>query len=103
MKHGLVVGIVGPTATGKTAVGIELAKRLGGEIISADSMAVYKFMNIGTAKPTPEELCGIRIHLVDVVLPDEEFSVAEFKRLAEEAIADILSRGKMPLVVGGTG
>lgn len=103
MKHGLVVGIVGPTATGKTAVGIELAKRLGGEIISADSMAVYKFMNISTAKPTPEELCGIRIHLVDVVLPDEEFSVAEFKRLAEEAIADILSRGKMPLVVGGTG
>ncbi|MCL6518529.1 MAG: tRNA (adenosine(37)-N6)-dimethylallyltransferase MiaA [Armatimonadetes bacterium] len=103
MRHGLVVGIVGPTATGKTAVGIELAKRLDGEIISADSMAVYKLMNIGTAKPTPEELGGVRIHLVDVVWPDEEFSVAEFKRLAEEAIADILSRGRMPLVVGGTG
>ncbi len=72
MKHGLVVGIVGPTATGKTAVGIELAKSLDGEIISADSMAVYKLMNIGTAKPTPKELSGIRIHLVDVVLPDDD-------------------------------
>lgn len=101
--HGTLVGIVGPTATGKTAVGIELAKRLNGEIISADSMAIYKGMDIGTAKPTAEERAAVRFHLIDVVQPDEEFSVVEFKRLAGEAIADILSRGKVPLLVGGTG
>jgi len=101
--YGTLVGIVGPTATGKTAVGIELAKLLDGEIISADSMAVYKGMDIGTAKPTPEERAAAKFHLIDVVYPDEEFSVAEFKRLAEEAIADILSRGRVPLLVGGTG
>jgi tRNA dimethylallyltransferase len=101
--HGTVVGIVGPTATGKTEVGIELAKQLDGEIISADSMAVYKGMDIGTAKPSPEEQAQVRFHLIDVVYPDEEFSVAEFKRLAEQALADIISRGKLPLLVGGTG
>lgn len=100
---GKMVGIVGPTATGKTAVGVELAKMLNGEIVSADSMAVYKFMDIGTAKPTPEEQAQARFHLIDVVRPDEEFSVAEFKRLAEEAIEDILGRGKLPVLVGGTG
>jgi len=101
--HGTLVGIVGPTATGKTAVGIELARKLDGEIISADSMAVYKGMDIGTAKPTAQERAAVAFHLVDVVCPDEEFSVAEFKRLAEVAIADILRRGKLPLLVGGTG
>ncbi|HUV05472.1 MAG TPA: tRNA (adenosine(37)-N6)-dimethylallyltransferase MiaA [Armatimonadota bacterium] len=101
--HGTLVGIVGPTATGKTAVGVELAKRLDGEIVSADSMAVYKGMDIGTAKPTTEQRAAVRFHLIDVVRPDEEFSVAEFKRFAEGAIADVLSRGKVPLLVGGTG
>ncbi len=101
--QGTLVAIVGPTATGKTAVGIELAKRLNGEIISADSMAVYRGMDIGTAKPTLEEQSMARFHLIDVVAPDEEFSVSEFKRLADDAIADILSRGKLPILVGGTG
>ena len=98
-----LVGIVGPTATGKTATGIELAKRLDGEIVSADSMAVYKGMDIGTAKPTPEERAAAPFHLLDVVNPDEEFSVAEFRGLAECAIADILGRRKLPILVGGTG
>jgi len=101
--RGSLIGIVGPTATGKTAVGIELAGRLDGEIVSADSMAVYKGMDIGTAKPTPQEQAEAVFHLVDVVYPDEGFSVAEYKRLAEEAIADVLRRGKQPILVGGTG
>ncbi len=101
--HGTLVGIVGPTATGKTAAGIRLAEMLGGEIISADSMAVYKGMDIGTAKPTPEERSAVPFHLIDVVRPDEDFSVAEFRRLAEEAIEQIMARGKVPILVGGTG
>jgi tRNA dimethylallyltransferase len=101
--HGTLVGIVGPTATGKTAVGVELARTIGGEVVSADSMAVYKGMDIGTAKPTDDERAGIPFHLIDVVAPDEEFSAAEFKRLSEEAIAGIFSRGKVPILVGGTG
>lgn len=101
--HGSLIGTVGPTASGKTAVGIELAKRLDGEIISADSMAVYKGMDIGTAKPTPQERAEAVFHLIDVVCPDEDFSAAEFQRLAEEAVKDILRRGKQPILVGGTG
>ena len=101
--HRTLVVICGPTATGKTAVGIELASELNGEIISADSMAVYKHMDIGTAKPTSPERRKAVFHLLDVVNPDESFSVAQFKRRAEEAIADILRRGKVPLLVGGTG
>ena len=101
--RGTLIGIVGPTATGKTAVGIELAKKLGGEIISADSMAVYKLMDIGTAKPSADERREVAFHLIDVVFPDEDFSVAEFKRLAEEAADDILRRGRLPLLVGGSG
>lgn len=101
--RGTLVGIVGPTATGKTDVGLELARGLGGEIISADSMAVYRGMDIGTAKPTPEDQAAAPFHLIDVVDPDEQFSVAEFKRLAGEAIDDILERGRLPLLVGGTG
>lgn len=101
--QGTLVGIVGPTATDKTAVGIELAKRLDGEIISADSMAIYKGMDIGTAKPSAAERDDVPFHLIDAVYPDEEFSVAEFKQLAEHATRDIISRGKLPILVGGTG
>lgn len=98
-----VVVIVGPTASGKTKVSIELAKRINGEIISADSMQVYKYMNIGTAKPTNEERDGIKHYLLDVVLPDEKFNVAKYKNLAKEAIIEILKKGKTPIIVGGTG
>lgn len=95
--------IVGATASGKTGVAIELAKRIDGEIISADSMQIYKTMNIGTAKPTVEETEGIPHHLIDCVAPDENFSVARFVQEAEASIAEIMGRGKCPIVVGGTG
>lgn len=101
--QGTLVGIVGPTASGKTSVGIELAELIDGEIISADSMAIYQGMDIGTAKPTRAEQERIPCHLIDVVPPEVEFSVAEFHRLAEEAIDEIAGRGKSPIVVGGTG
>jgi len=95
--------IVGPTAVGKTAISIKLAKILNGEIISADSMQIYKYMDIGTAKVTPEEMEGIPHYLIDVVYPDEEFTVADYKELAEKIISDINKKGKIPIVVGGTG
>jgi len=98
-----LIAIVGPTATGKTDVGILLAERLNGEIISADCMAVYRGMDIGTAKPTPEQRQRIRFHLIDICHPDEPFSVARFQQLALEAIRQIRERGALPLVVGGTG
>ena len=98
-----VLIIVGPTASGKTKLGIEAAKKFNGEIISADSMQIYKYMNIGTAKPTLQEKEGIPHHLIDIVEPNEKFSVAEFKERAERCIEDILSRGKLPIIVGGTG
>ncbi len=98
-----VIVIVGPTASGKTAVSIELAKKINGEIISADSMQIYKYMNIGTAKPTAEEMQGIKHYLLDVAMPDETFNVAKYKELATDAIEEILSKGKVPIVVGGTG
>lgn len=98
-----VVVIVGPTASGKTAVSIELAKKINGEIISADSMQIYKYMDIGTAKPTEEEKDGVKHYLLDVVSPDETFNVAKYKTLAEEAIVEILNKGKTPIIVGGTG
>lgn len=100
---GLVVGIIGPTATGKTAVGISLARKLNGEIISADSMAIYRGMDIGTAKPTKEEQEQARFHLIDIVDPDAVYSAALFREDASRTINDILSRGKLPIVVGGTG
>lgn len=100
---GNVIVILGPTASGKTQLSIELAKRLNTEIISADSMQVYKYMDIGTAKPDEEERDGIKHYLMDEVYPDEEFSVVKFKELAEKYIDEILSRGKIPIVVGGTG
>ena len=105
MSHSLpdLLAVVGPTATGKTAVGILLAETLGGEIISADCMAVYRGMDIGTAKPTPEQQRRVRFHLIDVCDPDEPFSVAQFQQLALEAIRQIRQRGALPIVVGGTG
>jgi tRNA dimethylallyltransferase len=98
-----VIVITGPTATGKTDIAIELAGRIGGEIISADSMQLYKDMDIGTAKPGKDEMKGIRHYLIDEVYPDEDFSVARFKELASGYIEAILKRGKVPIVAGGTG
>lgn len=95
--------LAGPTAVGKTDISINLAKLLDGEIISADSMQVYKYMDIGTAKPTRDEMGDIRHHMIDIVYPDEEFSVAVFRSMAGQIIDDTLSRGKLPMVVGGTG
>ena len=98
-----VVVIVGPTASGKTALSIELAKKINGEIISADSMQIYKYMDIGTAKPTLDEMQGIKHYMLDVVMPDETFNVAKYKSMAESAIEEILKKGKVPIIVGGTG
>ena len=98
-----VVVIVGPTASGKTAISIELAKKINGEIISSDSMQIYKDMNIGTAKVSKEEMQGIKHYMIDIVSPEERFSVAEFKQRAEEAIAEIIKKGKTPIIAGGTG
>jgi len=95
--------IAGPTASGKTAVAVELAKQINGEVISADSMQIYKHMDIGTAKPTQIEMDGIPHHLLDVVSPDMPFSVAKYTQLATEAIQDILLRKKTPILAGGTG
>lgn len=95
--------LAGPTASGKTALSIQLAKRLGGEIISADSMQVYRGMDIGTAKITSAEMQGVPHHLIDICDPSEEWNVMSFCRLAAETIDAILSRGHLPMVVGGTG
>lgn len=102
MKSKVLV-IAGPTAVGKTKIAIETAKRLNGEIISADSMQIYKKMDIGTAKPTVEEMDGIPHHLLSVVEIGEKFSVVDFQKAAYTCIEDILSRGKVPIVCGGTG
>ncbi len=102
MKSKVLV-IAGPTASGKTKIGVELAKRLNGEIISADSMQIYKHMNIGTAKPTINEMQNIPHHLIDFVEIGENFSVVQYKEMATRCIEDILSRGKVPIFVGGTG
>ncbi|HSX41378.1 MAG TPA: tRNA (adenosine(37)-N6)-dimethylallyltransferase MiaA [Candidatus Saccharimonadales bacterium] len=98
-----IIAIVGPTASGKTALGIEIAKRHSGEIICADSRTVYKGMDIGTAKPTAEERAEVPHHLLDVVTPDQVFTASEFQNLARDAISDIESRGKLAIIVGGTG
>ena len=94
-----VIVIGGPTATGKTALSIELAKRIQGEIVSADSMLIYRGMDIGTAKPTEEEKEGIPHYMIDIVNPDERFSVADYKKGAIRAIKEILAKGKTPIVV----
>ena len=102
MKQPLIV-IVGPTASGKTGIAIKLARKFGGEIISADSRAIYKYMDIGTAKPTIEEQKQVKHWGIDLVDPDERFTVADFQKYANEKIADIRSRGKIPFLVGGSG
>ena len=101
-KKPLIV-LTGPTAVGKTALSVKLAKALDAEIISADSMQVYKGMDIGSAKIRKEEMDGIRHHLIDILDPKEEFNVVLFQKLAKEAIADITGRGKIPILAGGTG
>ncbi len=98
-----LVVIVGPTASGKSALAIELAKRFNGEIICADSRTVYRGLDIGTAKPTAVEQAKIPHHLLDVVEPEQDFTVADFKKLCNEAIDDILGRNKLPILVGGSG
>lgn len=98
-----VLVIAGPTAVGKTAFAIEIAKRCGGEIVSCDSMQIYRYMDIGSAKPSREELAAVPHHLIDIVDPGEEFSVARYQKLAMEAIRDIHARGKLPVICGGTG
>lgn len=98
-----VIAIVGPTASGKTALSIELAKRFEGEIINGDSMQVYRGMDIGTAKISPAEMGGIPHHLLDIRDPDESFSVAEYQSLVREKIDEIQQRDKLPIIVGGTG
>lgn len=98
-----VIVICGPTASGKTELSIKLAKRINGEIISSDSMQIYKDMDIGTAKPNEEEMQGIKHYMIGFVNPDERYSVADFKKDAEKAIEQILKDGKIPIIVGGTG
>lgn len=98
-----VAAVVGPTATGKTALGVALARRFDGEIISADSMQIYKGLDVGTAKVTPEETCGIPHHGVDILAPDQLFSVADFTAMAGQLEQEITGRGHLPILVGGTG
>jgi len=100
---GPVVVIVGPTASGKTGAAIELALKIGGEVISADSRAIYKYMDIGTAKPSVHEMCGVPHFGIDLVEPGERFTVADFKEYALSRIAEIRARGHVPIIAGGTG
>ena len=103
MKKPTVIVICGPTASGKTALSIELAKRINGEIVSADSMQIYKDMDIGSAKVTKDEMQGVEHYLIDCVYPNERYSVANYKQDAKTAIEEIIVKGKVPIVVGGTG
>ena len=98
-----LVILTGPTAVGKTSLSINLAKAINGEIISADSMQVYKGMDIGTAKVTPDEMDGIKHYLIDVIEPTEDFHVVKFKEMVESAINEIYAKGKIPIICGGTG
>lgn len=102
MKKPLIV-LTGPTAVGKTELSIQLAKKINGEIISADSMQVYKYMDIGTAKIMPEEMLGVKHYLVDEIMPQEEFNVVVFQQLAKKYMVEIYEKGKIPIFVGGTG
>ena len=103
MNDRKIIVIAGPTASGKTEYAIRLAQNTDGEIVSCDSMQLYKYMNIGSAKPTPEEQAAVKHWLVDEIDPREEFSVARYRDMAKDAINDILSRGKTPVIAGGTG
>ena len=98
-----IICIAGPTASGKTALAVELAKELNGEVVSCDSMQVYRRMDIGTAKPTKDEMQGIAHHMLDVADPEEDFSVSRYCAMAEPIVADILRRGKTAIIAGGTG
>lgn len=98
-----ILVICGPTASGKTALAVELALRHHGEVVSADSMQIYRRMDIGTAKPTPEEMGGVPHHMLDVADPEEDFSVARYVDMAAKCVDDILSRGRLPILAGGTG
>ncbi|OFM41790.1 tRNA dimethylallyltransferase [Staphylococcus sp. HMSC068D08] len=102
-KKPFIVVVVGPTASGKTELSVALAKKINGEVISGDSMQVYRQMDIGTAKVTQEEMEGVPHHLINILNPDEVFSAYEFKKRAEQCIADITARGKIPIIAGGTG
>ncbi len=102
MKKKLII-LTGPTAAGKTKLSIELAKAVNGEIISADSVQVYKYMNIGSAKIKPEEMCGIKHYLVDILEPSQDFNIVLFQKYAKAAMEEIYSKGKIPIIVGGTG
>lgn len=103
MQKQKVIVICGPTASGKTALSIKLAKKINGEIVSSDSMQIYKDMNIGTAKPTREEMQDVKHYLIDFISPNQRYSVADYKIDAEKAIQEIIDKGKIPIVVGGTG
>lgn len=98
-----IVVLTGPTAVGKTALSIELAKRIDGAIISADSMQIYKYMNIGSAKIMPEEMQGVKHYLIDELMPDEEFHIVRFKEMAMKAMEEIYANQQIPIIVGGTG
>lgn len=102
MKNKILI-IAGPTAVGKTSLSIKLAKELNGEIVSTDSMQIYKYMDIGSAKITKDEMEGIPHHMIDVINPSSSFSVAEYKEIASKCVEDIISRNKLPILVGGTG
>lgn len=103
MNKPRVIAIAGPTASGKTSMAIQLAKEINGEVISADSRLVYRGFNIAAAKPTVEEMDGVIHHLIDIVEPEYDYSVAEYKKDASQKISEIISRGKVPIVAGGTG
>lgn len=98
-----MIVLSGPTAVGKTALSIDLAKRINGAIISADSMQVYKYMDIGSAKIMPEEMCGVKHYLIDALLPEEEFNIAVFQKMAKEALTEIYANHQIPILAGGTG
>lgn len=103
MNKPKILCVVGPTASGKTDYAVELALKCGGEVVSCDSMQIYKHMDIGTAKPTADEMKGVKHHMIDIIEPNESFSVARFSEMARECIDDTLLRGKMPVLCGGTG
>ena len=103
MNKPKILCVVGPTASGKTDYAVELALKCGGEVVSCDSMHIYKHLDIGTAKPTADEMKGVKHHMIDIIEPNESFSVARFSEMARECIDDILLRGKMPVLCGGTG
>ena len=103
MKKKPMIILSGPTAVGKTALSIELAKKVNGAIISADSMQVYKYMDIGSAKIMPEEMEGVKHYLIDVLEPSDEFNIVVFQKMAKEALNEIYANGQVPIIAGGTG